>query len=660
MDIEVIDTPIEQLLRYSGGTATDLHAKTISRLIARRNLSERSMKSRYDAWNTVDEHCRMFIDLKRNAKNADRSTDPTKKEMPWARSIVVPMSYAILQVYMTQLMGLFSRRDPPLEIQGVGPEDVRPAKVMNAVIGWDQTQTNYMLELYSAMQDACKYGVGVLNDCWEEEYGWMKQQPDPIERFMAYLTGKKPEPVRVWDRLTDYNRVRSVDPYSFYPDPRISLSYLQEGDFSGHRIWRGYLQILAQSQDNGGNYFNVEAVQKTAPRGMTLRSRNRFNSSQMTLMGSMDDKDRGFHAIDSAMISIVPRDWGLGDSNRPEKWHFAWADDRVIIRAHPSPYDHGRFNYSVLESNPDVHIFNNPGSIENIDGLQRFMNWFYNSHIQNVIRHLNNRMIYASSLIESDDVENPNAAMHIRLTAKGEEALASGRFSSISQMYQQLQITDVTGGMLKDVSFMMDLAMRMSGAADQMMGRATTERRTLGEIQRVGHEGSARMATLAGLFDIQALKPLALRWCSNRQQFTDEEQFVRITGTLAKQFGGELVGDRLRVTPKDLQGNYDYEPKMGPTPMNPEQMAQVLMDGLVGIMKSEVLMGMPDKEGKILDPHEILKEILRDKGIKNPDDFYRSMGGQPGQQMPGASVQVMPDEQVQAEQQRGNIVPMAA
>jgi len=74
--------------------------------------------------------------------------------MPWARSIVVPVSYAILQVFLTQLMAIFTKRDPPLEIHGVGSEDVRPAKLMNAVMAYDQVQTNYILELYTALQDA--------------------------------------------------------------------------------------------------------------------------------------------------------------------------------------------------------------------------------------------------------------------------------------------------------------------------------------------------------------------------------------------------------------------------------------------------------------------------------------------------------------------------
>lgn len=165
----------------------------------------------------------------------------------------------------------------------------------------------------------------------------------------------------------------------------------------------------------------------------------------------------------------------------------------------------------------------------------------------------------------------------------------------------------------------------------------------------------------AGMMDVQGIRPMALRWCSNRQQYTDREQFVRISGNLVAEFGG----DRVMVRPADLYGNFDYIPKTGNQPPDPGQMAQVLMEGLGAILKQPAFLGMPDKEGNYLDPHEILKEILRDKGVKNVADFYRKaqemaqqQAGAPGMPGPAPQVQVLPDDQVEQMQQAGNIVPM--
>lgn len=655
--ITIGNDPIEKLLRYDG-TATSLHAKTLSRLMARRKLSERAISRHYDAWGRTDDHCRLHIDLTRKAKNAD-GTQGDKREMPWARSVVVPMSYAILQVIMTQQMGIFTGRDPIIEIQGVGPDDVRAAQLMNAVIEYDQVQTNYPVHLYSAIQDAFKYGMGGLHDCWEDENGYKTVRAKPAIAKVLSMLGLRTSR-RKWDKLRSYNKVEAWDPYNFFPDPRVSLSDLQKGEFIGHRVWRGYLEILANDLKNGGNYFNCEQVKHASPKAQALRSRNRYQTQQMNLIGSADEKDNGFHAIDSFVVSIIPREWELGSGDRPEKWQFAWADDQVIIRAHRADYDHGQFNYSAFESNIDPHVFGNPGSIGNLDGLQRWMNWCYNSHIQNVIRFLNNRMIYASSMIETFDVENPDAAMNIRLTAIGEEMVRSGKMT-IQQMIHQMVLTDVTTPLVQLVNQMFDFGMRMVGAADQMMGRTTQEKRTLGEVARVGHEGSARMAMHAGMIDAQGIRPLALRWCSNRQQYTSDEMYVRITGRATA-----VLGQRHLVRPQDLYGNYDYIARTGPIGMEKGDRAKTLVAAAEMLFKQQGILGMPNREGKFLDPHEFIEEILRDSEIKDVDEFYRlppDQQGAPGQQMPPPGMQqnnvkVLPDDQVEKMRDQGNIVPM--
>ncbi len=645
--IKVGNQTPEKLLAYDG-VATSLHQKTISRLIARRRLSERSMNRRYDSWNAVDENCRLFIDLTRSTKH-----DSTKAEIPWARSIVVPMSYAILQVYLTQLMGIFTKRDPAMEIQGVGAEDVKPAKLMNAVIAYDQVQTNYILELHTAIKDAMKYGLGGFNDCWFEKFGYKTSHTAGFRKKLYELMGL-PTTNKRWTRLTQYNQVVAFDPFNVYPDPRLSISNIQRGEFFFQNVWTGYLEILSNSQDNGGIYFNTERVPKSSAKQQALRSRSRFQASQMNLIGSADERDKGFHCITSGVVNLIPSEWELGDGDRPEKWHFAWVDDTVIIRAHAMDYEHGDYPFSGFESDIDTHVFGNQGSIESLDGLQRFMTWKYNSHVQNLLRHLNNRMLYDPALVEAYDVENPDAGMHIRLTALGSQLLRDGRLT-MDQMIHQLELADVTSQMMKEISFDMDLAMRMSGAADQMMGRTTQERRTLGEVSRVGHEGSARMAYIAIMMDVQGLRPMALRWCANRQQYTDQEQYVRVAGNVAAEFGG----NRVLVKPDDIQGNFDYIPRTGPEPGDPGEMAATLMDGLAAIMKEPAILSIPDRNGNFLDPHEFIKEMLRDRRVTNVDDFYRSMGATgAGQQAPMPNVQVVPDAQVQQQAQAGNVIPM--
>ena len=225
---------------------------------------------------------------------------------------------------------------------------------------------------------------------------------------------------------------------------------------------------------------------------------------------------------------------------------------------------------------------------------------------------------------------------------------------TIAGMYQQMQLADVMGPLMKDIQFQMDLAMRMSGASDQMMSQITQDKRTATEVARVGHEGSARMAMHAMMMDIQGIRPLALRWVSNRQQYTDEDMYVRIAGRLVEEFGG----DRIKVRPKDIHGNFDYLPKTGPEGGDPAEMADVMWKGLAAIMQNKELLAIPDKNGKILDLHEIIKETYRNSKVRNVEDFYRSIGGQPGQAPPAPNIKVLPDEEMARMVEAGNAIPM--
>src|SRR5262245_54737036 len=646
--IRIIDQPLEVRLRYN----TSFHAEILSKLNARQMLAERNISSRWADWDRVDEHVRLFIDLRRGVKNADGSTNTNKREMPWNRAIVIPMSYAILQTYLTQMMAIFTRRDPIIEVSGVGPEDIRPAKVMQAVLAYDQRQTQFLVQLYSLLQSAVKYGFGKMYDCWEETWGW-KFTKRPADPFADYLG--QPQVDRSWDVLKQHNMVESIDPRLTWHDPRVSVAFEQRAEFAGHRVFCSYLDLLEKSQANGGPYFNIEYVAKLGAGGVARRDTTIARTlKHLVMTGSMDDKDKGFHCKDIMSIRLIPKDWKLGDGERPEYWQFAWVDKTVVIRAHLSQYHHNQHPYSGAESNVDPHMTFNPGAIENLDGLARFANWMYNSHTQNVMRHLNNSMLYAPTLIEELDVLNPTAGGHYRLSAIGEKLLQEGRIT-LDQAIHQLQKTDVTTGMLAEVNHLYDMGMRMSGAADTMQAQVTEDKRTATEINQATMGGNQRMAFYTGLMDAMAIAPTATRMISNEQQFRDIPAYFRIAGDLAREMGA----DRMLVTPDDLAGNLDYVQRSGPMAPDPSDMIpswQALSEMLT---KNPGLLTMPDSMGKVVDPVELFKEYARGPlSIRNIDSYFVHLIQMQQRMMAHApQQQVMADEQVEQQRRQGNIIP---
>jgi hypothetical protein len=659
LSVEVTDQPIEQLLHPD----SELHKEVVKKLKARIDLSHRHMSQRYDDWDRVDEHCRLYVDLSRKSRKGDKTADTSKKEMPFARSIVIPVSYAILQVRETQLMNIFGARDPIFGYKGRGPEDVKPAKLMEAAVGYDLEQAGGAMTLFQTIQDSEKYGMGPSHDCWERQSGTMYEpiripgtqinvKDIPLAaalfRGMGLPTKRKVEGI-----VKEFNSWKAVDPFMFYPDPRVPISELQRGEFCGHGDFCAKHTLMEDSQDNGGPYFNLEhlaTIQKYKAEN-TGRSRSRFTGDDFRLAtGTGSDNGEDFYQRGSLQVRIIPRDWKLGDSDRAEIWWFTLINDTLIIRAHPSVYDHDELGYSVAESNPDTHCMNNQGQIENIDGLQRFINWSFNAHYEAIRKFLNDGLIYGPSWIEEADLLAAGPVKHIRLSKLGEKLVLEGKLTPERAAFQ-LRVDDVTSKHLEIVDRLFALAQFMTAASDPLTGRQTQDDRTLGEVQQITAAASARIALTAKLIDAQSLSKTARRFAMNRQQFTSMEQWFRITGDLLKE---NVRVDPMNPTPElqlvhpdDLIGNFDYTAITGATPPDPAKQAELWIKLLEGAGKIPQL-HVPGIDGKVLDMRELYNEAARQAGAKNINEFYMAVEQAPT---------VMDDEQLDREKQKGNVVP---
>jgi hypothetical protein len=406
--------------------------------------------------------------------------------------------------------------------------------------------------------------------------------------------------------------------------------------------------------DNGGSYFNIDVLpSKQAEFRDITPKRDTILASSNELRATTDEKDKGYFIVDHLQIRIIPKDWGLGGGELPEIWWFTVANETVIIRAHPSSYEHGQFTYSVIESNFDAHALYNPGNIENISGLQRFMNWLLNSHFENIRKSLNDVLIYAPSLIEESDLLNPGPARHIRLSTRGEELLLSGVLTP-GQFLQQLPVGDVTGPHLNAFQFMYEMVQLMMATNDPATGQPTQNKKTLGEVNQMMLGSGKRIALSFRLYESMGWQPLILRAISNRQQFTSLEQFMRISGDAASD--DIQATQRVLIKPWDLQGNFDYIARSASLPPDPSRQAMVWVQLMLGLGKFPQIM-QPGPDGKALDVRKIFNEVARNMGIRNINQFYtQPQQIPPG--MPGPGMQVMPDEQVANGVQRGDLAPI--
>lgn len=656
-DTEPADTnlgqPLPERLRYG----SPLHQQLIGRLRQRRLLSERHIKQRYEEWNQVDEHIQFYINLNRKAKKADGSIDPDKREMPFERAIVIPAAYATLMVRLTTLMTIFTARDPMIQIEGSGPEDMSSSKIMEGTLAYDLRRMKAPLVLYGALQDAEKYGLGIIQDSWDAEPGWKTKQmpmlPGPLgmmQQMIRRQVGIEPT-TREWGTVAEGNLWRVVDPYLFWPDPRVPGSDLQGGEFCGHRVRRSYMYLHERSTELGDSqavYFNIGFLKQGVRGGGREVTNRRDNTNQRDMADvdfkdTSDEKDRGIFRVDSLQVKLIPREWGLSPEQKPEIWWFATADDAVIIRAHRSPHDHNRFTYSTMSPNHDPHTVFSQGNVENMDGMQRLMTWLYNSHVENVRRHLNNAVFYSPKYVEEEDLLNPGPANHYRMTNAASDLIGQGTHTPAS-FWHQLPIVDVTRQHLGEVDNLFEMIHRMLGTNDPVSGQTTSSKRTLGEVERIISASGRRMALTAQLYDTMAIVDLAERAVQNRQQFTSMEQYIKITGDLAQEQGVE----RLLASKAMLQGKFDYVPISGIVPPDPARFADIWMEILQGVIQVPQLM-QPGPDGKVIDVRKLFTEAAHAMGARNIEEFFM--------QVAPVAPQVMPDETVQNEVAAGNMIP---
>jgi len=662
-----VDKPIRQKLKYKPNYE-GLHGFVLNKLTARMQLSHDAMSERYQEWDRVDEQVRLYVNLTEGARAGDKTTvyniDGTiKSEMPFQRSIVIPVSYVILSVRMAQLMNILMGHKPMWPIEGNGPEDVTPSRLMEACLDYDMEQCKALMTLFQFFQDAEKYGMGIIYDTWNEDYGY-KMDPrisqitqNPQNRALFQALGKSPQDFKTWDVVREYNNWEPVDPFNFWPDPRVSRASIQKGEFAGHRFERSHLWLKERDVDSGGPYFNLEALPRVKQDSTALKyTPRRDDLHGGEINRSIQDKDDpGFYVLDHLQVKLIPRDWGLSPSEEPEIWWFTMANESVIIRAHESSYDHGQFTYSVGECNPDIHAPFNPGNIENLEPIQKFINWMLNSHFENIRKHLNDALVYGPNFIEEEDILNPGPARHIRLTQRGEELVEMHNINP-QNFVHQLALGDVTGPHLQASSFLWEMVTRMFATTDPDMGAPTEEKKTLGEIQKVSAGAAKRVQVAYRMYEIMAFQDLVMRAVANRQQFTSLEQYFRIAGQLAQEVMA-APGGRVFVTPWDLQGNFDFAPRSHILPPDPAKSAIAWSQILFGLGKFPQVWA-PGADGKVLDPRLIFDEIARNMGIKHIQQFYRQLTPMDMMAMGGggqANVQIMPDQQVHQEVQKGNL-----
>ena len=594
--------------------------------------SARVMSQRHPAWNEIDHTLTAYISVDEKEKMVK------DKDHRRPVSIVFPYSYTILETLLSYYIAAFLQ-EPVFRYEGVAPDDVMGAILLEKLVQLQCIKNKVGLGLHTQARDAFSYGFGVVTPTWKEEWG-SKTVTTEEGGFMGFGATSITEEKNVL--LFEGNALDNIDPYKYLPDVNVPIHDPQSGEYVGWVMSTNYMRLLADER-NSDDLFNVKYLSDLQHRRTSIYPKDgsgRGTKSGMDFQRAADNVSNPVDVV-KMFIHLIPRDWELGDGEYPEMWYFEVAADEVVIQARPAGLNHGKFPVSVIAPDYDGYSLAPVSRIEILHGMQGVLDFMFNSHVANVRKAINDMIIYDPYLVNSNDLQNPSPGKLIRLRRP-----AWGK--GVKDVAQQLGITDVTRGNVADSSWLVQWMDRISGADASMQGalrQGGPERLTGAEFQGTRAGGVNRLERMAKVVGMQGLQDIGTFFGHHAAQMMQNPAYINIAGSwqevLSKEYGESVQRGRMKVSPDQLNINYNVKVRDGSVPGGNFSDTWVQLFQIIG--------GNPEL-AQHFDVVRIFSHIARNLGAKNVHDFVRAGGG--------INPQTMPDAQVANQMNAGNLVPM--
>jgi hypothetical protein len=615
---------------------SQLHKKLRSRIFERARMSRNEISKRFDSWREIDKTLTTYMPLK------DKERELKEKDSSKPVSIVFPYSYSMLEALLTYLSMAFFQ-DPMFQYEGVEDDDTVGAMLMELVIRLHCIKNKVPLAIHTVLRDSLGYGVGIGIPGWRRQYGKkLVKSTTTTESELGTDTQKSNSFVD--GLLFEGNDLSNIDPYMWLPDPSVSSDNIQKGEFIGWVDRDNYMNLLSNESQPDSGMFNVKYLKSKNNKRSTLAL---DESDRQTGRGGATDMHRAIAGTVSPVdiihmyITLIPKEWKLGNSEVPEKWYFELAGDDVIIACEKADHNHGQYPMAVASPEYDGYSITPTGRMEVLYGLQHTLDFLFNSHVANVRKAINDMLVVDPYLVNINDLKDPQPGKLIRLRRP-----AWGR--GVDKVVQQLQVTDITRSNIADSSYITGWMDRISGADQSMQGaqrQSGPERLTGAEFTGTRSSAMSRLQRLAMIVGMQFMQDIGTQFAVHTQQYMTQEAFVNVTGRYAEQLMKNFTNGKTRgrVSPSDLAINYDL----------------IVRDGSIlggnfsqNWMELFKIIGTNQELTSQFDVVRIFTYIAQQLGAKNAEDFKRNINR--------IQTTTMPDEQVMDQVQAGNLVPTGA
>lgn len=593
-------------LRYPNGLdlkpGTMLHDEIVENVMTRARQASRTIATKYKKWEKIDDNLSAFVPLDTEEKKIKNKDD--RKPV----SMVIPISYAVLDTMLTYLIQSFSQ-DRLFRYEPRTGEDTLGTLYLEKIIQQQTDRTNALLELHTMWRDAIAYGIGIIAVRWER---WTKTRA---------IRGTGIDDQELKDFLDfEGNILQAIDPFSFLPDPDVPIHKVNEARFMGwfETVTRNLL--IEEEQSTTTSFNAIYTKEQNEVSSVNTRFRQRGEHDEI---GGMIDRVKMY-------INIIPKEWGLGESMVPEKWYFNVAADEVLTECRPMGLHHQKFPIVVSAPNYDGHSLMPISNLEVLYPMQQAMDWLFSSHLANVRKSVNDRFIVDPYMINMADLQNNTPGHPIRtrrhMWGKGVEG-----------GIKQLQMNDLTRGNIQDANLLINYAQRVTGVSDSVQGIQARrgERVSATEAQGSRQSALSRLEKIARIMAMQSITGIGTLMAEHTLQFMSEETTIKILGddikSLESEYSKAIQQGRMKVKVDELNVMYDVRVGDGDIPGKQDIGAWIQ---LLNIAQQN-----PAVLARI-DFVKVFQHIARELGVKNLNNFV-----------------LMPDEEVQRQQQLGMLQP---
>lgn len=584
----------------------ELHKKVLTNILRRVEYSHDFFSKRHDKWHDLNHMLTAYVDLTEEERKV-RSSDRKKPV-----SLVVPTGFAILETLLTYWSAVFFQDSRLFRFEGTGPEDMKNAAIMEALVAQQSRYTKAPLVLNTHWRDGFVYGYGVVAVSWDK-----KEVSKIVSEQVAEDVYQERE---VRELVYEGNVLFNIDPYTYFPDPSRQVWEVQKSEFIAWMDKTSATEEKEQERyDEDGYRFNTEHI-KTA---VKERSSSRFavdKRSRTDKTEAHDDdietaNNNEFHTnLDKICIyvNLIPSDWDLGDSEYPEKWYFEVINDTIITQARPMGLDHNMFPVAVCAPDYDGHSTAPISRIELLEGLQSTIDWMFSSHFINVRKAINDMFVVDPKVINVNDLRNPVPGKIIRVRK------AYWGLGAVDKGIKQLQTNDITRHNVTDALTLDSLAQSISGASSGLQGiqNRSGERVSASEAQGTRQSALSRLERLCYITSLQSHQDIAHLMGAQNVQLLEGEHYVKILGDKSRYFSeGEIDADGFHgVDLSKLSMRYDIEVSDGSMPSSDNAQTWVQLYQTMA-QNPQVSIGF--------DMMKIFQHIAKLLGAKNTEAFMR-------------------------------------